>query len=38
VGDGAVYVTGMQLRVNAGGYLKWYDYQNRTTTISRRHR
>ena len=20
------YVTGMQLRVDAGGYLKWYDY------------
>lgn len=22
----ARYVTGMQLRVDAGGYLKWYDY------------
>jgi NAD(P)-dependent dehydrogenase (short-subunit alcohol dehydrogenase family) len=26
--DEARYVTGMQLRVDAGGYLKWYDYQN----------
>ncbi len=26
--DEARYVTGMQLRVDAGGYLKWYD--NRT--------
>jgi NAD(P)-dependent dehydrogenase (short-subunit alcohol dehydrogenase family) len=24
--DEARYVTGMQLRVDAGGYLKWYDY------------
>jgi SDR family mycofactocin-dependent oxidoreductase len=24
----ARYVTGMQLRVDAGGYLKWYDYHN----------
>ena len=23
----ARYVTGMQLRVDAGGYLKWYDYR-----------
>jgi hypothetical protein len=22
----ARYITGMQLRVDAGGYLKWYDY------------
>jgi len=26
VADDARYVTGMQLRVDAGGYLKWYDY------------
>jgi NAD(P)-dependent dehydrogenase (short-subunit alcohol dehydrogenase family) len=26
--DEARYVTGMQLRVDAGGYLKWYDYAN----------
>jgi SDR family mycofactocin-dependent oxidoreductase len=26
--DEARYVTGMQLRVDAGGYLKWYDYRN----------
>ncbi|WP_260741240.1 mycofactocin-coupled SDR family oxidoreductase [Mycobacterium sp. SMC-2] len=26
--DEARYVTGMQLRVDAGGYLKWYDYGN----------
>ena len=26
--DEARYVTGMQLRVDAGGYLKWYDYTN----------
>ena len=26
--DEARYVTGMQLRVDAGGYLKWYDYHN----------
>ncbi|CAJ1509083.1 mycofactocin-coupled SDR family oxidoreductase [[Mycobacterium] holstebronense] len=26
VSDEARYVTGMQLRVDAGGYLKWYDY------------
>ncbi len=26
--DEARYVTGMQLRVDAGGYLKWYDYQS----------
>jgi NAD(P)-dependent dehydrogenase (short-subunit alcohol dehydrogenase family) len=26
--DEARYVTGMQSRVDAGGYLKWYDYQN----------
>ena len=25
--DEARYVTGMQLRVDAGGYLKWYDYR-----------
>jgi SDR family mycofactocin-dependent oxidoreductase len=25
--DESRYVTGMQLRVDAGGYLKWYDYQ-----------
>ena len=24
--DEARYVTGMQMRVDAGGYLKWYDY------------
>jgi SDR family mycofactocin-dependent oxidoreductase len=24
--DEARYITGMQLRVDAGGYLKWYDY------------
>ena len=24
--DEARYVTGVQLRVDAGGYLKWYDY------------
>jgi NAD(P)-dependent dehydrogenase (short-subunit alcohol dehydrogenase family) len=24
--DESRYVTGMQLRVDAGGYLKWYDY------------
>jgi SDR family mycofactocin-dependent oxidoreductase len=24
--DEARYVTGMQLRIDAGGYLKWYDY------------
>jgi len=24
--DEARYVTGMQLRVDAGGYLKWYDF------------
>lgn len=24
--DEVRYVTGMQLRVDAGGYLKWYDY------------
>ncbi|EME16708.1 mycofactocin-coupled SDR family oxidoreductase [Rhodococcus triatomae] len=24
--DEAKYVTGMQMRVDAGGYLKWYDY------------
>ena len=23
---GEPYVTGMQLRVDAGGYLKWYDH------------
>jgi hypothetical protein len=36
VGDGAAgrvkgkvaFVTGMQLRVDAGGYLKWYDCHN----------
>jgi SDR family mycofactocin-dependent oxidoreductase len=26
VSDEARYVTGMQLRVDAGGYLKWYDF------------
>jgi SDR family mycofactocin-dependent oxidoreductase len=26
--DEARYVTGMQLRVDAGGYLKWYEYHN----------
>ena len=26
--DEARYVTGVQLRVDAGGYLKWYDYHN----------
>jgi SDR family mycofactocin-dependent oxidoreductase len=26
--DEARYVTGMQLRVDAGGYLKWYDHHN----------
>lgn len=26
--DEARYVTGMQLRVDAGGYLKWYDYRS----------
>ncbi|OBH25902.1 mycofactocin-coupled SDR family oxidoreductase [Mycobacterium sp. E1319] len=26
--DEARYVTGMQLRVDAGGYLKWYDYHH----------
>lgn len=26
VSEEARYVTGMQLRVDAGGYLKWYDY------------
>ena len=26
VSDEARYVTGMQLRVDAGGYLKWYDW------------
>ncbi len=26
--DEARYVTGMQLRVDAGGYLKWYDYHD----------
>jgi len=26
VSDEARFVTGMQLRVDAGGYLKWYDY------------
>ncbi len=25
--DEARYVTGLQLRVDAGGYLKWYDYR-----------
>jgi (+)-trans-carveol dehydrogenase len=25
--DEARYVTGMQLRVDAGRYLKWYDYR-----------
>jgi NAD(P)-dependent dehydrogenase (short-subunit alcohol dehydrogenase family) len=25
--DEARYVTGMQLRVDAGSYLKWYDYR-----------
>lgn len=24
----ARYVTGMQLHVDAGGYLKWYEYHN----------
>ena len=24
--DEARYVTGMQVRVDAGGYLKWYDF------------
>jgi len=24
--DEARYITGMQLRVDAGGYLKWYDF------------
>ncbi len=24
--DESRFVTGMQLRVDAGGYLKWYDY------------
>ena len=24
--DEARFVTGMQMRVDAGGYLKWYDY------------
>ena len=24
--DESRYVTGMQLRVDAGGYLKWYDF------------
>ena len=24
--DEARYVTGMQMRVDGGGYLKWYDY------------
>ena len=24
--DEARYITGMQLRVDAGGYLKWHDY------------
>jgi NAD(P)-dependent dehydrogenase (short-subunit alcohol dehydrogenase family) len=24
--DESRYITGMQLRVDAGGYLKWYDY------------
>ena len=27
VSDEARFVTGMQLRVDAGGYLKWYDYK-----------
>jgi SDR family mycofactocin-dependent oxidoreductase len=27
VSDEARYVTGMQLRVDAGGYLEWYDYR-----------
>ena len=26
VSDEARYITGTQLRVDAGGYLKWYDY------------
>jgi NAD(P)-dependent dehydrogenase (short-subunit alcohol dehydrogenase family) len=26
--DEARYITGMQLRVDAGGYLKWYDYHS----------
>ena len=26
--DEARYITGMQQRVDAGGYLKWYDYHN----------
>jgi NAD(P)-dependent dehydrogenase (short-subunit alcohol dehydrogenase family) len=25
--DESRYVTGLQLRVDAGGYLKWYDFQ-----------
>jgi hypothetical protein len=25
--DEASQMTGMQLRVDAGGYLKWYDYR-----------
>ncbi len=24
--DASRYVTGMQMRVDAGGYLRWYDY------------
>jgi NAD(P)-dependent dehydrogenase (short-subunit alcohol dehydrogenase family) len=24
--DESRYVTGMQMRVDAGGYLKWYDF------------
>jgi NAD(P)-dependent dehydrogenase (short-subunit alcohol dehydrogenase family) len=24
--DESRYVTGMQMRVDAGGYLKWYDW------------
>ena len=38
--DEARYVTGMQLRVDAGGYLKWYDYQHLSRTagsLARRH-
>jgi NAD(P)-dependent dehydrogenase (short-subunit alcohol dehydrogenase family) len=27
VSDEARFVTGMQLRVDAGGYLKWYDHK-----------
>lgn len=37
--DEARYVTGMQLRVHAGGYLKWSDCQNTTAaSLARRHR